>query len=102
MGLVTGLGGKFHEISDLLSGKQIAAPSRAPVFKAPLLPAIAQGGRAIWPSRGGPFPDEISGFHCVVVGSVYDDATRVTPGRVSITRLEWIPIGVKGLDNRGG
>ena len=95
VGLVTGLGGRFHEIFDLLSGKQIAAPPRVPVFKAPLSPAVARGGRAIWPSRGGPLPDQTSGFHGVVVGSVYDDAARViAPSRVTILRaLHLCPTG---------
>ena len=88
MGLVTGPSGKFHEIFDLVSGKQIAASSRVPVFKALLLPAIAQGGRAIWPSRGGPLPEETTGFHGVVVGSVYDDATRVIARSRSVVLRE--------------
>lgn len=92
VGLVMGLGGRFHEIFDLMSGTWLAAPRRVPVFKGPVQPAIAQGGRAIWPYLDDP---HASGFQGVVVGSVYDDAVRVIAPRrqVLLRELHLCPTG---------
>jgi hypothetical protein len=77
VGLVSSPTRRYHEVFDLVSGVPIEPTCQVPVQDAAWLPAIAHGGRVIWPAPREPEPGEFTALGGLVVASVRERAVRV-------------------------